>query len=203
MAGRGRGFRAFRAGPGRGARQPPWREGWGQPGFDRVLNFKMLVLGAMHGLSLQQINYLVRDRLSGILFCGLGGGISLRYKITDAAACDSAQLREGLIDPCSTTSDVGVDMACCSLTNESNLQRRGTLNQIHRKKRPAKPMPAAIARANAQKSKVGARVEHVFPHQKARIGRLVRAIDLARATAIIALVNIAYDVRRCCWLNAR
>ena len=34
----------------------------------------MLVLGAMHGLSLQQTDYLVRNRLSWMRFCGLGPG---------------------------------------------------------------------------------------------------------------------------------
>ena len=34
----------------------------------------MLVLQAMHGLSLQQTEYLVRDRLSWMRFCGLGPG---------------------------------------------------------------------------------------------------------------------------------
>ena len=32
----------------------------GRPGFDVVLKFKMLVLQALHGLSLQQTDYLVR-----------------------------------------------------------------------------------------------------------------------------------------------
>ena len=36
----------------------------GRPGFDLVLKFRMLVLQAMHGLSLEQTEYLVRDRLS-------------------------------------------------------------------------------------------------------------------------------------------
>jgi len=46
----------------------------GRPGFDPVLKFRMLVLQAMHGLSLQQTEYLVRDRLSWMRFCGLGPG---------------------------------------------------------------------------------------------------------------------------------
>lgn len=36
----------------------------GRPGFDVVLKFKTLVLQSLHGLSLQQVSYLVRDRLS-------------------------------------------------------------------------------------------------------------------------------------------
>ena len=46
----------------------------GRPPFDAVLKFKMLVLQAMHGLSLEQTEFLVRDRLSWMRFCGLGPG---------------------------------------------------------------------------------------------------------------------------------
>jgi len=46
----------------------------GRPSFDAVLKFRMLVLQAMHGLSLDQTEYLLRDRLSWMRFCGLGPG---------------------------------------------------------------------------------------------------------------------------------
>ena len=46
----------------------------GRPPYDPVLKFKMLVLQALHGLSLAQTSYLVRDRLSWMRFCGLGPG---------------------------------------------------------------------------------------------------------------------------------
>ena len=41
---------------------PRWKGG--RPGFDPVLKFRMLVLQSLHGLSLEQTEYLVRDRLS-------------------------------------------------------------------------------------------------------------------------------------------
>jgi IS5 family transposase len=304
----------------------------GRPGFDPVLKFKMLVLGAMHGLSLQQTDYLVRDRLSWMRFCGLGPGDSVpdantlwdfrealiaakalddlfarldraisdagylpmagqivdatlvaaprqrnsdgekaeikagripkewkdkpaklrqkdrdarwtvkfskaktdedndvqlrdiavphfgyknhisidrrhgiirRQKVTDAAAHDGARLRDGLIDPSNTASDVWADTAYRSLANENYLQRHGKISRIHRKKPRGKPMPANVAHANAQKSKVRSMVEHVFAHQKARMGLFVRTIGIARATATITLVNMAYNMQRWCWLNTR
>jgi transposase, IS5 family len=46
-------------------------KGW-RPGCDPVLKFRMLGLQAMHGLSLEQTEYLVFDRLSWMRFCGLG-----------------------------------------------------------------------------------------------------------------------------------
>lgn len=46
----------------------------GRPAFDPVLKFRMLVLQALHGLSLAQTEYLVADRLSWMRFCRLGPG---------------------------------------------------------------------------------------------------------------------------------
>ena len=43
-------------------------------------------------------------------------------------------------------------------------------SRIHRRKPKGKPMPKAIARANAAKSSIRAHVEHVFAHQKNRFG---------------------------------
>ena len=57
-------------------------------------------------------------------------------------------------------------------------------------------MPVRTARANARKSAVRARVEHVFAQQKDRMGLFVRTIGLARAEAKIGLANLAYNLQR-------
>ena len=44
----------------------------GRPAFDRVLMFKVLLLAAMHGLSDERCEYLIKDRRSFIRFLGLG-----------------------------------------------------------------------------------------------------------------------------------
>ena len=49
---------------------PRWKGG--RPPFDPVLKFRMLVLQSLPGLSLEQTEYLVRDRLSWMRFCQLG-----------------------------------------------------------------------------------------------------------------------------------
>ena len=46
----------------------------GRPPFDPVLKFKMLVLHALNGLSPEQTEFLVKDRLNWMRFCGLGPG---------------------------------------------------------------------------------------------------------------------------------
>jgi IS5 family transposase len=304
----------------------------GRPGFDAVLKFRMLVLQAMHGLSLEQTEYLVRDRLSWMRFCGLGAGdgvpdantlwdfrealiqagaldalfarleraitgagylamsgqivdatlvaaprqrntkgetaairagksaaeiwpdkpakarqkdvnarwtlkvskakpaddgaqrmdivipvfgykshisidrrhgIVRRGTVTNAAAHDGARLREGLIDLNNTASDIWADTAYRSAENETFLASIGKVSRIHHRKPKGKPLPKRTAQANAAKSAIRAHVEPPFAHQKGPMGLVIRTIGLARAKATITLANIAYNMRRWCWLDRR
>jgi IS5 family transposase len=304
----------------------------GRPPFDPVLKFKMLVLQSLHGLSLAQTSYMVRDRVSWMRFCGLGPGdrvpdentlwdfretlikakaldkafqrldraisqagylpmggqiidatlvaapkqrntdgekaaikegkgaceiwpdhpakaaqkdtsarwtvkfakakpkddgtpqvdiaipvfgyknhisidrrhgIIRREKTSDAAAHDGARLREGLVDPANTASDVWADTAYRSAANEAFLHKAGKTSRIHHKKPKGKPMSKTVAKGNATKSKVRARVEHVFAEQKDRMGLFIRTIGIARAAATITLANMAYNMKRWCWLEGR
>lgn len=68
-------------------------------------------------------------------------GIIRRAKVTDAAAHDGARLREGLIDPSNTASDVWADSAYRSAENERFLGGIGKVSRIHRRKPKGKPMP--------------------------------------------------------------
>lgn len=130
-------------------------------------------------------------------------GFVRRQKTTDAAAHDGARLREGLIDPTNTASGVWADTAYRSGANEAYLAGRGKVSQIHRKKPAGKPMSKRTAKANAKKSKVRARVEHVFAQQKDRMGLFVRSIGLKRAEATITMANIAYNLGRWRWWATR
>ena len=130
-------------------------------------------------------------------------GFIRRQKATDAAAHDGARLREGLIDPTNTASDVWADTAYRSKTNEDYLADRGKRSQIHRRKPTGKPMPKRTAKANARKSKVRAKVEHVFAQQKHRMKLTIRSIGLKRAEATIMMANIAYNLGRWRWWETR
>ena len=130
-------------------------------------------------------------------------GIIRRAKVTDAAAHDGARLREGLIDPNNTASDVWADSAYRSAENERFLARLGKVSRIHRRKPPGRPMPKRMASANAAKSAVRAHVEHPFAHQKGPMGLVIRTIGLARATATVTLANMAYNMTRWGWLDRR
>ena len=64
-------------------------------------------------------------------------------------------------------------------------------------------MPEHLRRGNASRAKVRAQVEHVFAAQKRRFELVIRSIGLARATAKIALANLAYNFTRLAWLQGR
>ena len=88
--------------------------------------------------------------------------------MTDAAEFEGAVLRYGLLDKTNTALSVWADSAYRSKANESFLAKYGFTSKIHRKKPQGRRMPKRTARANARKSAVRARVEHVFAEQKDR-----------------------------------
>lgn len=123
-------------------------------------------------------------------------GFIRRQVITNVAAHDGARLREGLIDRTNTASSVWAEAAYRSKANEDFLADIGKTSQIHRRKSKGKPMPKRTARANAKKSKVRARDEHVFAHQKDRMNLAIRSIGIKRAAATIIMANIACNFGR-------
>ena len=126
-----------------------------------------------------------------------------RWAATDAATYEGARLRDGLLDGANTASAVWADTAYRSKTNEAFLERNGFVSRVHRKKLPGKSMPERTRRANALKSAVRSRVEHVFAAQKDRIGLFVRTIGLARATMKIGMANLAYNLTRLVFVARR
>ena len=115
--------------------------------------------------------------------------------VTSASHADGRMLKR-LVTTENTSGDVWADSAYRSRKNEKWLDAKMLRSQIHRRKPPGKPMPPATARANAKKSSVRARVEHVFAHQKNRFGLFIRTIGLARAEAKLTLANLAYNFDR-------
>lgn len=128
-------------------------------------------------------------------------GLIRTWLVSDAAAHDGARLREGLVDSSNFASDVWADTAYRSGENERYLKAIGKVSRIHRKKPKGKPLPRRTARANAAKSAVRSRVEHVFAEQKARMKLVVRTIGIARARTKIGLANLAYNMKRLVWLQ--
>jgi IS5 family transposase len=119
-----------------------------------------------------------------------------RYEVTAASKHDS-QVVDDILDPDKSASDVWADSAYRSAENEAKLAEKGLKSRIHRKGRRGKPLSKREKRGNRTRSKVRARVEHVFGAQSNDMGgTLVRSIGLVRVKARIGLKNLAYNMRR-------
>jgi hypothetical protein len=129
-------------------------------------------------------------------------GLIRTFTVTHAAAHDGGQLA-GLLDPDNLASSVWADTAYRSAANLKLLERRGLVPQFQRAKPRGKPMPAHVARGNARRGRIRARVEHVFAQQKRRLGLVIRTVGLDRATTKITLANLACNIRRLTWPDGR
>jgi IS5 family transposase len=127
-------------------------------------------------------------------------GLIRTWVATDAARHDGAQL-PNLLSKENTASDVWADTAYRSQKNEDHLEKHGFKSRIHRKKPKGKPMSDTMRQANAEKSKVRSRVEHVFGHEKGPMALVIRTISLARARVKIGLANLVYNMKRFRWLE--
>ena len=92
---------------------------------------------------------------------------------------------------------IDADSAYRSVDIEATLKDKGLKSRIHRKGRRNTPLNNREEQGNNTRSKVRARVEHVFGAQSNDMGgTLVRSIGMARAKARIGLKNVAYNMRR-------
>ncbi len=119
-----------------------------------------------------------------------------RYEVTDAAVHD-IQVIDDILDPDNTASGVWADSAYRSAEIEEKLSAKGLKSRVHRKGRRNKLLSEREKQGNKSRSKVRARVEHIFGAQNNDMGgTLVRSIGLTRAKARIGLKNLAHNMRR-------
>jgi IS5 family transposase len=129
-------------------------------------------------------------------------GLIRTWTVTDAAAYDGKQLRH-LLDKENLASPVWADTAYRSKSNESFMERNGFQSKVHFKKPSGKSLPQPKAKANAARSRVRSKIEHVFGAQKARMGLFIRTIGIARARTKIGMANLVYNMRRLVWLEGK
>ena len=79
---------------------------------------------------------------------------------------------------------------------------QGYKSRIHRRGARNHPLSESQQAANTTRSRVRARVEHVFADQENGMGGIfVRTIGMARAAAKIGMMNLVYNMRRFVWLE--
>src|ERR1017187_483976 len=119
-----------------------------------------------------------------------------QYDVTDASVHDSQKF-DGLLNKTNTSADVYADSAYRSAETEAKLKVRGLRSRIHQRASRNPPLSKAPEKAKRKKSKIRARVEHIFGAQQTSPGgRIIRTIGIARAKAKIGLQNLAYNIRR-------
>lgn len=131
-------------------------------------------------------NHLTSDRRYGFV---------RRYEVT-AANCPDGRVLPKILDKGNMARVVWGDTAYHTHDNERHLEENGFRSQLHRKKPKGKPMSQHIAQGNNTKSKVRAKVEHIFASQKDKMGLFIRTIGLPRAKVKIGLTNLAYNFNR-------
>ena len=118
------------------------------------------------------------------------------YAVTHAAVHDSQEV-VGLID--GKDRELHADSAYVGKElHEALLEKNPSLKlKINEKAYRNKPLTKEQKAGNREKSRVRARVEHVFGHMTNSFGEIfVRTIGIARARCQIALKNLAYNLQR-------
>ena len=119
-----------------------------------------------------------------------------RYTETDASVHDS-QMLDDVLDKSNTGAEVWADSAYRSAESEAKLEAKGYKSRVHRRARRNHPLSAREQAGNTTRSRVRARVEHVFGHQHTSMGgTIVRTIGIVRARTKIGLMNLVYNISR-------
>jgi len=121
------------------------------------------------------------------------------YAVTDAAVHDS-QVFEVLLDQTADENDkkrdIYADSAYRSQDKEVQLAAANLTSQICEKGTRNHPLTEEQKASNKAKSKVRARVEHIFGAQAQMGGHIVRTIGLLRARVKIGMMNLVYNMVR-------
>lgn len=118
------------------------------------------------------------------------------YVVTDASVHDSQALNK-LLAESDSGQDLHADSAYTGEKQEQIIAKHKMNNQVIEKGYKNKPLTDEQKSNNRQKSKVRARVEHVFGFMEQSMnGLFIRCVGITRATGIIGLINLTYNLFR-------
>jgi transposase, IS5 family len=123
------------------------------------------------------------------------------YTVTPANAHDSTVIEE-LLDADNTGKGVWADSAYRSVEIAQLLRKRKLRSHVHRKAYRGTPLSAFQEKRNKEKSRIRARVEHVFGWLEGRAGMCIRSIGQLRAAGRIAMMNLVYNMNRFRYLRS-
>ena len=118
------------------------------------------------------------------------------YTVTDASVHDSQAL-DDLLTEKDKAQDLHADSAYTGEEQEKIIQKYGMNNKVHQRKYRNTPLTNKQKASNTNKSKIRARLEHVFGFMEQSMNGLVlRSVGIVRATGIIGLINLTYNLFR-------
>ena len=124
------------------------------------------------------------------------------YKVTTASVHDSEMISQLVTKKEDGGQPLYADSAYRSETIEQMCQQKGIESQIHEKGYRNKPLSKRQKQRNRKKSKVRARVEHIFGFMTHSMNEMyLRYRNLKRNTTGIGLMNITYNLFRLMQLN--
>ena len=123
-----------------------------------------------------------------------------QWSATSASVHDS-QVFYDILDGNNSCNEVWADSAYWSGDRTEEMAKLGYKSHVHIKGARGRELTEVEKLANRMKSKVRARVEHVFAQQTI-FGKFIRTIGFARAYIKIGMMNLAYNMKRLTWLMA-
>ena len=118
------------------------------------------------------------------------------YTVTDASVHDSQAL-DDLLTEKDKAQDLHADSAYTGEEQEKVIEKYGMNNKVHQRKYRNTPLTNKQKASNTNKSKIRARVEHVFGFMEQSMnGLILRSVGIVSATGIIGLINLTYNLFR-------
>jgi transposase, IS5 family len=118
------------------------------------------------------------------------------FEVTDASVHDSQPL-DKLLTEKDENQDFHADSAYTGEEQEKVIAKYKMKNKVHEKGYRNNPLTEEQKESNREKSKTRARVEHVFGFMEQSMnGLILRSVSIVRATGIIGLINLTYNLFR-------
>lgn len=118
------------------------------------------------------------------------------YVVTEASVHDSQAL-EDLLDEKEEGQILHADSAYTGEEQEKTIENYKMKNKVREKGYRNTPLTDEQKATNKEKSKTRARVEHVFGFMEQSMnGLYIRSVGIVRATGIIGLINLTYNLFR-------
>jgi len=118
------------------------------------------------------------------------------YEVTNASVHDSQPL-DDLLTEKDEGQDFHADSAYTGEDQEKVISKYKMKNLVNEKGYRNKPLTDEQKESNREKSKTRARVEHVFGFMEQSMnGLIVKSVGIKRATGIIGLINLTYNLFR-------